>query len=403
MGEPQFNKEGTGFIVGVAYNQHYGYDFGDPLQIGTKQGVPVMSATLEKRTSTMINDFRKLAAHGVNAVTVKVFADGRTGIDFDPSNPGRALAVQESVKKGLDNLMTVAAANGLAVQVVLFDHLFVGDPKGLETKPHENAMKNPDNRELLLKKVIEPVLEHLKQGKYNNLLSVELINEPESTIEGMRGKKGHSIPKAQTQAFKEYMRTVRDLVHDTTRAGFAVGCLGVGYAKEWLDVIDPKRDTINVHFFENSYNRDPKYADLYGASSELMKLLNAGVPVAFGEYAANGYGKGALAFLKDAYAHGIKGGFAWAMYDALGHPGGEHFEHPGTAHFGELPWNDFKEFHKLSSPTTQRAPSPSVDRENRDATKIPAVDVTLATEKLERGKGKKAHQPPAKGRDDFGL
>lgn len=414
MGNMRINKE-SGFIVGVAYNLHFGFDFGNQLRIQTDQGVRVAPPGLDdpKRAATVMDDFRKLRESGVNAVTIKLFTDGRTGIDFDPKDPGRALNVQKaSVFKGLDNVMKIAAANGIAVQIVLFDHTFAGeaagllDPKdtGKQTSPekkqgHLQALANPDNRELLLKNVIEPVLKHLS-GK-TNLLAVELVNEPESIIEGMHGKKGASIPKAQTQSFKEYMRTVRDLVHDAG-AQFTVGCLGIGYAKEWLDVIDPHRDFISVHYYENRHNLDPKYGSLYGADSELMKLHKAGVTVVFGEYAGSGYGKvGTEAFLKDAHAHGIVQGAlgAWSMYDGNGKPGAANFL---------VPLNDLRHFRLLNPFTWQRGASLPSDGLNRAGKQVPAHGVP-SHEKPEPGKEKKseikgkAHKPLTKGRKDFGL
>ncbi len=427
MGNMRIDNESSGFIVGVAYNLHFGFDFGDQLRIQTDKGVSVMPPGLDdpgrndpKRADTVMDDFRKLRESGVNAVTIKLFTDGRTGIDFDPKDPGRALGVQKSVFKGLENVMKIAGANGIAVQIVLFDHTFAAkeagllDPKegrkqlGPERKQgHLQALANPDNRELLLRNVIAPVLKYLR-GR-SNLLAVELVNEPESIIEGMHLNKGQKgIPKAQTEAFKEYMRTVRDLVHDAG-AQFTVGCLGIAYAKQWLDVIDPQRDFISVHYYENSQNLDPKYGSLYGADSELMKLHKAGVTVVFGEYAGSGYGKvGTKAFLEDARAHGIvKGALgAWSMYDGNGKPGAANFL---------VPLDDLRHFRLLNPFSWHRGPAVARDGLNHDASQIPAPGGTPSPKKLEGEKEiksqtkekneikEKAHKPPAKGREDFGL
>ncbi len=370
MGDMRVSNDGS-FIVGVAYNQRYGYDFGNQLRIQTNQGVSQGPTGLDDpdRAKQMISDFQKLAANGVNAVSIKVFADGRTGIDFDPKDPGRALKVQDSVYTGLDNVMKAAVANGLAVQLVLFDHLFaekgeslVTPTKGLyQTGPeqkqgHVTAFSDPGNRALLLQNVIAPLLDHL--GANPNLLSVELVNEPESILQSMHCNVKEGIPANQTAGFKEYMRMVRDLVHDSTGAQFSVGSLGVAYAKEWLDVIDPNQDYLSIHYYENKYNRDPRYDSLYGPNSGISKLQQAGVPVIFGEYAANGYGKvGAEEFLEGARAHGVQGGIAWAMYDPNGNLG-EAPAKSGSANFGPLPLDDFRHFRLLNPDKTQRRSSP---------------------------------------------
>jgi hypothetical protein len=371
MGDMRVTSNG-GFIVGVAYNQHYGYDFGDQVKVQTNQGVTPGPLGLDqpKQQAKMMSDFQKLAANGVNTVSIKLFADGRTGIDFDPKNPGRAIKVQESVYRGLDNVMTAASANGIAVQLVLFDHLFAESAAklvestkdvhqtGQESKQgHLTAFTDAANREQLLQNVIAPVLQYL--GSNPNLLSVELINEPESILASMHGTLQKNIPQSQTEVFKDYMRTVRDLVHDTTGAQFTVGSMGVGFVKQWLDVIDPAQDYLSIHYYENASNRDPRYASLYGPKTDIAQLQRAGVPLIFGEFAANGYGKkiGAEQFLEDARAHGIRGGIAWAMYDADGNLG-EKQPKGGTANFGRIPLDDFRHFRLLNPGLVRRVSAP---------------------------------------------
>jgi hypothetical protein len=374
MGDLRITKDVS--IIGVAYNPRYGFDFGDQLHVATNQGVAIMPPGLDspKRAAQVASDLQNLAANGVNAISVKIFADGRTGINFDPKDPGRALGVQTSVYDGLNNLISAAAAIGIAVHLVLFDHLFVAPPEGLvdtsrgvrQTGPerkqgHLRALADPDNRALLLQNVIAPVLDHL--GASPNLLSVELINEPESILESMQGDQVSGIPRSQTAAFKDFMRDVRDLVHDRTGAQFTVGTLGLGRrVMEWVDVIDPKQDYLSVHYYANSANGDPSYRNLYSANSEIVKLQRAGVQVVFGEYAANGYGSiGAEQFLKDAHEHGVNGGFAWAMYDGEGNQGEKQLA-SGTANFGPLPLDDFRRFHLLNSLGEQRSSTPPQSR-----------------------------------------
>src|SRR5260221_10525290 len=98
MGDVRISA-GAPFLDGVSYSPHYGFDFGDDLRVEFMSGTKVNADGLHHndRAALVWNDFAQLAASGVHAVRMHLFADGRTGIDFAPKDRGRAISVQPSV------------------------------------------------------------------------------------------------------------------------------------------------------------------------------------------------------------------------------------------------------------------------------------------------------------------
>jgi hypothetical protein len=355
MGTVRITRQGK-FLDGVAYpSLHYGFDFGDGPR-GTNLGLH-HKARIDKVNA----DFAELASNGIHSVRMNVFADGRTGIDFN--HRSRQIQVQDSVLVGLGKVLDAAKANNIHLSLVMLDHKFaegqlpIVDANNQEVgkkQGHGVVLKSPLLRKQLLDNVFRKVLERI--GNDPNLLSVELINEPESLIDGMSTndeiKNADSlIPQAELGDFKAYLREFRDLVHNTTGAQFTVGSLALKFAGEWLDVLDPQRDYLSIHYYGE--NDEPPYSDIYRRTlldrltgRQTLKELQSRIPVVWGEYPAQGAREfqspkvqpfdTTLQFLDDALRNGIKGGYGWSFYSAKGERGGESF--------GPIPWKAHQEF-----------------------------------------------------------
>jgi hypothetical protein len=325
------------FIDGVNYQLHYGFDFGE------HPFVPRLGTHHEDRMALVRNDFALLSAHGVHAVRMNIFTDGRNGILFDEF--GRARGIQDSVIRGALDVLRAARDNSILVSFVLLDHKFAEraawtDPMRPElgTKQgHGRLLLTETGRQDLMYNVLRPLLRELRGAMPSSLLSIELMNEPESLVEGLSTdpEMPHLIPRHEVGEFKRYMCEFRDLVHQETSAQFTVGSLALTLASTWLDVLDPSADYLSVHYYGT--NGDPPYRHLYSrrkqanAVKSVEELQNI-IPLVWGEYAANGstafanheYPQGfarAYDFLSDALNNGMKGAFAWAFRSGIGEMG----------------------------------------------------------------------------------
>lgn len=321
MGELRISNTG-GFHVGVAYSPHYGHNFGDAIW-GVEHGLH-----RRERLHLVERDFTSYARHGITFVSMKVFDDGRTGIEFDARDPGYAVQVQPSALAGLDNVLSAAADTGLCLHLVLLDHLFAYPGSG-RCRGHGAALREAAHREAFFETVIGPVLRLI--GRYPHVMGMELINEPDLVCRGLHGNmgdgRGRRLRKLPASALLAALERFRGAVDAETDAQFAIGCLGVGKAAFWLrtGLLDPARHFLSIHYFARRANGDPPYPALYGPSG-IGPWLDWGVPIIWGEHPADGSPAPSLTqFLDDAARHGVRGCCGWAAYDALGNDGGDGF------------------------------------------------------------------------------
>jgi hypothetical protein len=325
MGNIRITRQ-SNFLDGIAYpSLHYGYDFGS-----TSEGLHNPA-----RIAEVNRDFAEFSRNGVHLVRMNVFTDGRlgSGIVFDQQGnptgidlPSTALGNISPTIIGLRNVIAAARANNIQLSFVMLDHTYAEGP-GSETdqQGHGALFRNAQSRQQLLN-VLQPFLDEIGRDPAN-VLSVELINEPESLIGGWSTNRNmpNLLAQRDDPAFKQFMRDFRDRVH-AAGAQFTVGSLALRFAANWLDVLDPARDYLSIHYY--AQNGEPPYSDLYQPLGQL-KSVQARIPVVWGEYAANGANEFPNAnipqqfgstrqFLEDSLNGGMKGGFAWAFYGPRG-------------------------------------------------------------------------------------
>jgi hypothetical protein len=237
---------------------------------------------------------------------------------------------------GLRKVIAAARANNIQLSFVMLDHTFAEGPIAVDSNQpqlgtkqgHGALLRNAQSRQQLLNNVLQPILDEIGRNPAN-VLSVELINEPESLIGGWSTSRNmpNLIAQRDLPDFKQFMRDFRDQVH-ASGAQFTIGSLALRFAANWLDVLDPSRDYLSIHYY--AQNGEPPYNDLYQPLGEL-KSLQAQIPVVWGEYAANGANEfppnapqqfaNGQQFLEDSDSGGMKGAIAWSFYDGFGNPG----------------------------------------------------------------------------------
>lgn len=327
MGNIRITRQ-SNFLDGIAYpSLHYGYDFG-----GTSEGLHNPA-----RIAEVNRDFAEFSRNGVHLVRMNVFTDGRPGSGIVFDQQGNPTGIEPTTITGLRNVIAAARANNIQLSFVMLDHTFAegaidvdSNQPQLGTKQgHGALLRNAQSRQQLLNNVLQPILDEIGRNPAN-VLSVELVNEPESLIGGWSTNQNmpNLIAQRDLPAFKQFMRDFRDQVH-ASGAQFTVGSLALRFAGNWLDVLDPARDYLSIHYY--AQNGEPPYNDLYQPLGQL-KSLQAAIPVVWGEYAANGANEfpnpnvpqqfgSTRQFLEDSLNGGMKGGFAWSFYDGIGRRG----------------------------------------------------------------------------------
>lgn len=322
------------FLDGVNYQLHYGFDFGD------HRAIPGLGLHHAERLDLLKKDFAQIAENGIHSVRMNVFTDGRTGIVYDGVE--RAIGVQDSVVTGMVNVLREAAASKIFVSFVMLDHKFAERAEWIDrNKPalgtkqgHARLIATGPGRNELLCNVFEPLLQSIGKKRPQNLLSFEVVNEPESLIQGLSTDTfiQRYIPLEELDQFKIYMRAFRNIARDETGAQFTVGSFALRHAAMWLDVLDPARDYLSIHYYGRK--DEPRYQALYRTNRrsnplKTVKGLQKRIPIVWGEYAANGASdfvnsrypqkfSHASQFLEDALKNHVKGAFAWALRSGLG-------------------------------------------------------------------------------------
>lgn len=321
------------FLDGVNYQLHYGFDFGE------HRSIPGLGLHHSERLDQVKRDFVQLAENGIHSIRMNVFTDGRTGIVYDGVE--RAIGVQDSVVTGMLNVLRAATASKMLVSFVMLDHKFAERAEWIDrSKPalgtkqgHARLIATGQGRNELLCNVFEPLLQSIGKKHAESLLSFELVNEPESLIEGISTDSNMQryIPLQELRQFRIFLRSFRNIAREETGAQFTVGSLALKHAVLWLDVLDPALDYLSIHYYGRK--DEPRYQTLYRAKQRsnplrTVKGLQRRIPVVWGEYAANGASdfvnptspqkfSHASQFLEDALKNHVKGAYAWALRSGL--------------------------------------------------------------------------------------
>jgi hypothetical protein len=327
-------KQDNKFLDGVNYQLHYGFDFGE------NKALPGLGLHDERRLELFRNDLGRLTECGIHSIRMNIFSDGRSGIVYDGT--GGAVGVQACVVEALLGVLCAAEENDVVVSFVMLDHkiaeraewIDAAQPESGTKQGHSRLLLTAAGREEMIRNVCQPVLQQLGRSKPASLLSFELVNEPESLIQGLSPNPfmQRHLPRGEFEEFKTFMRSFRDLVHQETGAQFTVGSLALKHAAVWLDVLDPGLDYLSVHYY--GANGDPHYKALYTENTGINPLktakgLQSRIPLVWGEYAANGSSEflnreypqsfpRAIDFLEEALNNGAKGAYAWALRSGIG-------------------------------------------------------------------------------------
>jgi hypothetical protein len=250
----------------------YGLDFGANVW-GSHLGVSTRRAGIER-------DFDEMAALGLNFVRWFVFCDGRAGITYDDRDLPSGL--DPHFFADLDAALEIAAARGIALDLVLLDHpwMFSGvratlaDPVtggALEARlprGRANVLATEAGRRALFAHVIDPLVTRYgaagERGDLANAVcAYELMNEPDFVIEEWeKDLSRHVAAPLPFEVLAGLVTRLSDVVHARSRALVTLGCARARNLWAWEDAA-LGLDVLQVHTYPDT--RHPgRDLDVYG-------------------------------------------------------------------------------------------------------------------------------------------
>jgi len=324
---------------------YYGMDFGANVW-GSHTGVST-------RRPAIAADFATMAALGFTVVRWFVFADGRSGIEYDdrglPAGPDSYLFAD------LDAALGIARDVGIRLVLVLLDHrwMFKGvpdvivDPLAgdlLEARlPDGRAqvLDTPVGREALLRNVIEPLVRRYgAAGERTDLgiqiLAFEFMNEPDFIVEEWERDLSTQVARPlRFETLAELVSRTSALVHTHTRALTTMASARLHNLWAWDDA-ELGLDFVQVHSYPD-VNHPARDADVYGMPASSLGVRK---PVVLGEFPGNGPEQHPPRaapppttleqYLEFAIAAGYLGAWPWSF--------------SGTDGYGRIPDEPLKEF-----------------------------------------------------------
>jgi len=324
---------------------YYGMDFGANVW-GSHAGVST-------RKTQVAADFARMASLGFSVARWFVFADGRSGIEYDdrglPAGPDSHLFAD------LDAALAIARDAGIRLVLVLLDHrwMFEGVPdviadpltgELLEARLPDGRAQVLDThagRHALIQNVIEPIVRRYglsgeRADLGTQILAYEFMNEPDFIVEEWeRDLSSHVARPLRFESLAELVSRTNELVHAHSGAFTTMAAARLHNLWAWDDPALGV-DFIQVHTYPD-VNAPERDADVFG-----MPATSLGVrkPVVLGEFPGNGpeqHPQRAAPppttleeYLEFAVAAGYLGAWPWSF--------------SGTDAYGQIPEDPLLEF-----------------------------------------------------------
>lgn len=307
---------------------HYGMDFGANVW-GSHVGVST-------RRHQIARDFSRLAGLGFTVVRWFVFADGRSGIEYD--RRGLPAGPDTHFFSDMDGALEIARDAGISLVLVLLDHQWmfdgipdvIADPATgalLEARLPEGRAPILDThagREALMHSVFEPLVQRYGFSGARADLGVqihafELMNEPDFVVEEWeRDVSMRVVRPLKFEIIADLVSELSAIVHAHTHALTTMAAARLHNLWAW-DRADLGIDFVQVHTYPDLHH--PKRdADVFGLPAVSLGMSK---PIVLGEFPCNGprqHPAGALPptttldeYLEFAVAAGYAGAWPWSF------------------------------------------------------------------------------------------
>jgi hypothetical protein len=271
---------------------YYGMDFGANIW-GSHVGVST-------RRRGITRDFVDMAALGFAVARWFVFADGRSGIEYD--GHGLPAGPDAHVFTDLDAALEIARDVNIQLVLVLLDHRWmfegvpdmIADPASgllLEAKLPEGRAQilyAQTGREALLRSVVEPLVRRYgHDGQRADLgsaiLAFEFMNEPDFVVEEWeRDLSRHVARPLRFEILADLVSELSGIVHRHTRAFSTMAAARLHNLWAWNDE-QLGLDFVQVHSYPDT-RHTARDVDVFGMP---VATLGVSKPVVLGEFPGN--------------------------------------------------------------------------------------------------------------------
>jgi hypothetical protein len=205
--------------------------------------------------ASLASNFASMKAKGVHVARWWVFADMRAGITF--ASDGTPTGVQAVVYDDLDAAIAAARANGIYLDLVLFDVSMLGNANvygGVQMGGHTDVLTNATKRSALINNVVKPVVN--AYGGEPTILSWEIMNEPEWGISDLPSPAvdGNFQPVTMAQ-FWSFASGASSIIHLQGTQQVTVGSAALKWNKVWTNAFATARGlpALNLDFYQTHY------------------------------------------------------------------------------------------------------------------------------------------------------
>jgi hypothetical protein len=271
---------------------YYGMDFGANVW-GSHTGVST-------RRHAITADFTRMAHLGFTVARWFVFADGRSGIEYD--SRGLPAGPDSHLYADLDAALGIARDADIRLVLVLLDHrwMFEGVPDViadpltgalLEARLADGRAQVLDTqvgRHVLMQKVVEPLVRRYgfageRADLGSQILAFEFMNEPDFIIEEWeRDLSSHVTRPLRFENLAELVSRTSHVVHAHTGALTTMAAARLHNLWAWGDP-ELGIDFVQVHSYPD-VNRPERDADVFGMPAASLGIVK---PIVLGEFPGN--------------------------------------------------------------------------------------------------------------------
>ncbi|MDP8255422.1 MAG: hypothetical protein P9M14_06715 [Candidatus Alcyoniella australis] len=288
------------------------YTYDGSFTVDYVQSPPEINFPYDTAHTRTEDELLDIAGLGATATRVWLFADGRSGLAFDPAS-GEVSGLNQFFKDDFDELIRLADSSRLYLIVVLFDFLMGGSSPVEEPGifGHADLITDPAKRDSLIGNALIPLFE--EYGDRCEILSWELMNEPEwllindpDHVTILAGKRPSEIATGGAATFDqmtEFFNAVLEAYQTAVPGGqqlFTVGSASEQWADQWYEALN--MDLGQFHFWNGPAQIDE------GLSFDFTPPI-AGVPNIMGEFSSEA---DCCEILESALELDYSGAWPWA-------------------------------------------------------------------------------------------